>query len=191
MELNEAIDTLENQGYRVVLDEAINNPDEPASKKQLWALFCITKQDWRDKGLTKGEASELIQKYSNNSERHQKAVATAVKKSKENAIKRGEVEEMDGVKVGDIYHLHWGYSMSINTYYKVIMIKGKKATVVELGKKVVEGCMQMGKVVPDEKKEGDVSLAMIKDGKLRIKLYSKYETFTKWDGKPDIEDHMD
>ena len=46
------------------IDEAINNPDEPASKKQLWALFCITKQDWRDKNLTKGEASELIQKYS-------------------------------------------------------------------------------------------------------------------------------
>ena len=78
MELNEAIDTLENQGYRVVLDEAINNPDEPASKKQLWALFCITKQDWRDKGLTKGEASELIQKYSGN--RHDKALATAKSK---------------------------------------------------------------------------------------------------------------
>lgn len=82
----EATEILEQQGYRVVLnestqiDEAINNPDEPASKKQLWALFCITKQDWRDKGLTKGEASELIQKYSNNSERHQKALATAKSK---------------------------------------------------------------------------------------------------------------
>ena len=69
-DLEESISILKNQGYRVVLnestqlDEAINNPDEPASKKQLWALFCITKQDWRDKGLTKGEASELIQKYS-------------------------------------------------------------------------------------------------------------------------------
>lgn len=66
----EATEILEQQGYRVVLNEstqineAINNPDEPASKKQLWALFCITKQDWRDKNLTKGEASELIQKYS-------------------------------------------------------------------------------------------------------------------------------
>lgn len=66
----EATEILEQQGYRVVLnestqiDEAINNPDEPASKKQLWALFCITKQDWRGKNLTKGEASELIQKYS-------------------------------------------------------------------------------------------------------------------------------
>lgn len=67
-ELEEATSLLESAGYRVVrnevLNEAINNPDEPASKKQLWALFCITKQDWRDKNLTKGEASELIQKYS-------------------------------------------------------------------------------------------------------------------------------
>jgi len=38
----------------------IKNPNEPASRKQLWALFCITKEDWRDKGLTKGEASKLI-----------------------------------------------------------------------------------------------------------------------------------
>ena len=51
-------------GESKTLTEAINNPDEPASKKQLWALYCITKQDWRDKNLTKGEASELIQKYS-------------------------------------------------------------------------------------------------------------------------------
>lgn len=85
----EATEILEQQGYRVVLnestqiDEAINNPDEPASKKQLWALFCITKQDWRDKNLTKGEASELIQKYSG--ERPQKSLATG--KSLDSKIK--------------------------------------------------------------------------------------------------------
>lgn len=53
-----------NLKFESKMNEAINNPDEPASKKQLWALFCITRQDWRDKNLTKGEASELIQKYS-------------------------------------------------------------------------------------------------------------------------------
>lgn len=64
----EATEILEQQGYRVVLnesaqiDEAINNPDEPASKKQLWALFCIYKKDFRNQGLTKSQASELIKK---------------------------------------------------------------------------------------------------------------------------------
>ena len=67
-----------NLKFESKMNEAINNPDEPASKKQLWALFCITKQDWRGKNLTKGEASELIQKYSN--ERHEKALATAKSK---------------------------------------------------------------------------------------------------------------
>ena len=89
LNFREAKELLEEQGYRVVLnestqiDEAINNPDEPASKKQLWALFCITKQDWRDKNLTKGEASELIQKYSG--ERPQKSAATG--KSLDSKIK--------------------------------------------------------------------------------------------------------
>lgn len=36
------------------------NPDEPATKKQLWALHCITKLDTRDWIMTKAEASNLI-----------------------------------------------------------------------------------------------------------------------------------
>ena len=72
-----------NLKFESKMNEAINNPDEPASKKQLWALFCITKQDWRGKNLTKGEASELIQKYSG--ERPQKSVATG--KSLDSKIK--------------------------------------------------------------------------------------------------------
>jgi hypothetical protein len=35
----------------------------PATKKQLYALWCITKEDYRNKGLTVSEASELISKY--------------------------------------------------------------------------------------------------------------------------------
>lgn len=36
------------------------NPEAPATKRQLWALFCLTKQDYRDKGLTRQQASDLI-----------------------------------------------------------------------------------------------------------------------------------
>ena len=38
---------------------------EPASKRQLWALFCATKEDYRDKRLTKAEASEMLSKLNN------------------------------------------------------------------------------------------------------------------------------
>lgn len=58
--LKEAIEILEQQGYRVLKEDA----DEPASSRQLWALFCIYKKDFRNQGLTKGEASELIKKGS-------------------------------------------------------------------------------------------------------------------------------
>lgn len=35
----------------------------PATKKQLWALFCLTKKDHRDKNLTMEQASDLIGKF--------------------------------------------------------------------------------------------------------------------------------
>ena len=43
----------------------MNNPNAPATRRQLWALFCITKEDWRERGLTKAEASDLIKKLGN------------------------------------------------------------------------------------------------------------------------------
>lgn len=60
MLLKEAKEILKNNGYRVLKEDA----DEPASSRQLWALFCIYKKDFRNQGLTKGEASELIKKGS-------------------------------------------------------------------------------------------------------------------------------
>lgn len=38
----------------------MNNEIKTATKRQLWALFCITKTDYRDKNLTYDEASNLI-----------------------------------------------------------------------------------------------------------------------------------
>ena len=186
-DLEESISLLESAGYRVVhneeLDEAINNPDDPATSRQLWALFCMTKKDYRGKGLTKQQASDLIGELK--SGKKIEDVGEKNQKEDENAL----------VKVGDIYHRHWGYDMSINTYYKVLMVRGKKATVVELGKKVISGCLQQGKVVPDEKnRETKTTIALIKpDGSLRIRFMGdgNYDTYHKWDGQPDYEDHMD
>lgn len=36
------------------------NPTEPATKRQRWALYLITKKDYRDAELTKEEAAKLI-----------------------------------------------------------------------------------------------------------------------------------
>ena len=60
----------------------MNNPDEKATPRQTWALFCLTKKDHRNAGLTKQEASDLIEYYKANkpgSEAHEKLYAEANK----------------------------------------------------------------------------------------------------------------
>lgn len=38
----------------------MENPNGSATKRQLWALFCATKEDHREKGLSKQQASDLL-----------------------------------------------------------------------------------------------------------------------------------
>lgn len=39
-----------------------NNAKRPATKKQLWAIYCMSKKDYRDQNLTMLDASVLIQR---------------------------------------------------------------------------------------------------------------------------------
>ena len=39
------------------------NAERPASKKQLWALYCLTKKDYRKQDLTMLDASKLIEQF--------------------------------------------------------------------------------------------------------------------------------
>lgn len=39
------------------------NANKAATRKQLWALYCITKKDYRNENLTMQQASELIEKF--------------------------------------------------------------------------------------------------------------------------------
>lgn len=39
------------------------NANKTATKKQLWALYCITKKDYRNENLTMQQASEMIEKF--------------------------------------------------------------------------------------------------------------------------------
>lgn len=42
------------------------NAERAATKKQLWALYCITKKDYRNEGLTMLDASKLIAQLNEN-----------------------------------------------------------------------------------------------------------------------------
>jgi len=182
MEFNEARKFLNENGYQLI-DEALEGP---ATSKQLWTLFKLTHKDYRGQDLSKQAASDMIgellgkKKNGDTTPKPRKAPAS---------------DENSPVKVGEIYHRSWGYDMTINTYFKVLSVKGKSAMVIELQKDVVKGCMQQGYVVANNSPDkGAVpQKALIKDdGTIKVKHYSdKYETYRKWDGKPDYEDHMD
>ncbi len=59
----------------------------PATPRQLWALYCATKQDYRNKGLTMGEAHDLLEKLN---EGRQKPIGKKdAKKIMEKAIEAG------------------------------------------------------------------------------------------------------
>lgn len=196
MTLNEAKEFLNQTGYELIdtiINEDISNPDEPATKKQLWALFCMTKKDHRDEGLTKGQASELISKLM--------AEKNGKKTTRTNKTTKPE-PTIEGIAVGDVFTHHYGYSMCLNAYVKVKSITGKKATVVEIGKDVVSGSLMQGRVKPNPDVEGEETyVALIRkdkynDGNVILRVPSngggRYETYRKWDGKStDYEDHMD
>lgn len=59
------------------------------------------------------------------------------------------VENVHGVKVGDIYYTSWGYDMTIINFFQVIGVTAKRAKLKEIGSKIVEGSAgYSGKVIP-------------------------------------------
>ena len=74
-----------------------NNAERPATKKQLWALYCLTKQDYRGQDLTMLDASILIERCNKQG---------SVKKSKQvknevSALEKDFIEYMSG-KIEDM-----------------------------------------------------------------------------------------
>jgi len=65
-----------------------------ATKRQLWALFCLTGKDWRGKSLTKEEASKLISQYKKEKDKEMYRVIEAIKRGIERGYKaEKETEE--------------------------------------------------------------------------------------------------
>ena len=189
MEFSEAKQILNESGYQLI-DEALEGP---ATSKQLWTLYKLTKKDYRGQDLSKEDAFKLIGELLKNKENGSaENKETLVKKAPKTA--KPKINDNPLVKVGDIFSFSFGYDMTINQYYKVLSTKGKKAQVVEIGKKWVSGDPgYTGEVVPVPDKEIDEPItALIKDdGNIRVKMYGKYHTAYPDSGKPSYENHMD
>lgn len=191
MEFSEAKQILNESGYQLI-DEALEGP---ATSKQLWTLYKLTKKDYRGKDLSKEDAfkmiGELLKNKDNSSTEKKEEVKKTPKKPK--AAKPG-INDNPLVKVGDIFSFSFGYDMTINQYYKVLSTKGKRAQVVEIGKKWVSGDPgYTGEVVPnpDNELEEPITALIRDDGTIRVKMYSRYHTAYRDDGRPSYENHMD
>ena len=189
MEFSEAKQILNESGYQLI-DEALEGP---ATSKQLWTLYKLTKKDYRGQDLSKEDAFKMIGELLKNKENGStENKETPVKKAPKTA--KPKINDNPLVKVGDIFSFSFGYDMTINQYYKVLSTKGKKAQVVEIGKKWVSGDPgYTGEVVPVPEREIDEPItALIKDdGNIRVKMYGKYYTAYPDSGKPSYENHMD
>lgn len=189
MEFSEAKQILNESGYQLI-DEALEGP---ATSKQLWTLYKLTKKDYRGQDLSKEDAFKMIGELLKNKENGSaENKETLVKKAPKTA--KPKINDNPLVKVGDIFSFSFGYDMTINQYYKVLSTKGKKAQVVEIGKKWVSGDPgYTGEVVPVPDREIDEPFtALIKDdGNIRVKMYGRYHTAYPDSGKPSYENHMD
>lgn len=54
----------------------MENPNAPATSRQRWALYLITKEDYRDRHITKQEAADLIKKLGDPDYKKDKPVRT-------------------------------------------------------------------------------------------------------------------
>ena len=190
MEFSEAKQILNESGYQLI-DEALEGP---ATSKQLWTLYKLTKKDYRGKDLSKEDAFKMIGELLKNKENGSTEKEEVKKTPKKPKAAKPGINDNPLVKVGDIFSFSFGYDMTINQYYKVLSTKGKRAQVVEIGKKWVSGDPGFtGEVVPNPDNEVDEpTTALIKDdGNIRVKMYGRYHTAYPDSGKPSYENHMD
>lgn len=72
-----------------------NNAERPATKKQLWALYCLTKKDYRGQDLTMLDASTLLSRL--NGQKVEQAVIKKNERSLENEFISFMENKIEGV----------------------------------------------------------------------------------------------
>ena len=101
-----------------------------------------------------------------------------------------------GLETGQILHCSWGYSMILNSFYKVLKGAqvGKMAVIQEIGKTTVthDGYGQAGKQVANEAELGKVTTHKVKagyQGEVGVKAYHGWAH--AWDGQAKSFDTYD
>lgn len=74
-----------------------NNAERPATKKQLWAIYCLSKKDYRGKDLTMLDASVLIKRLQSEKSANANVTPKSKKKTLETEFIDYMTDRMQGV----------------------------------------------------------------------------------------------
>lgn len=102
-----------------------------ATSRQLWALYLASGKahDYRNDNLSKEQASALLEEF-NTKNGYKKESARNESKPKKNATSKAPKESKPnkfGVKVGDIFHMSWGYDQTNNDFFQVVELVGESS----------------------------------------------------------------
>ena len=108
------------------------------------------------------------------------------------------VENVNGVKVGDVFYTSFGYNMSLVNFYLVVDTTRTCARLKRLAVEVVDGDLSEGHIVPTLDKFVDDEDIVLKNTRKDdmgkdpyiVNLDYKHCGFL-WDGKPKYVNHWD
>lgn len=137
---------------------------------------------------TEESRTDYINKWFDNLTANRKSQAEARAKASEEAD-----EFAKQIKIGDIFHCGWGYSMTLNDFYKVVgkSPSGKSIKVRKLAKKHVESDGGWsGREVPidDLFASDNITTHRVLDGHIKM---SSYSWARLWDGESKYYNHLD
>lgn len=138
---------------------------------------------------TEEKREEHVTQWIERIESNRRAIIERKAKAEAEALEFGK-----SLKVGDIFHCGWGYSMTLNDFYQVVEItKSRKSVKVRKLKKFLtehDGYGQAGfqSCTKNDFASDKISTHRIQDGHIKI---SNYAWARLWDGTPQTYDSYD
>lgn len=144
------------------------NTVKPATKRQLWALFCATKRDWREEGLTMQDASTMLEQLNDGAD------SNTIKKPNKTRVYRSCIGKNEDVTV-----LENDYKKFSDKWFEELLLKATEAA-VKAGEAWVEAHKTPQWVVVDELTGMPVGTMLDVCGFGSIELKDRRTKFAKW-----------
>lgn len=131
-----------------------------ATSRQLWALYLASGKthDYRNDNLSKEEASALLEEFNEKSGYKKESKPKA--KAKAKATPKESKPNKFGVRVGDIFHMSWGYDETHNDFFQVVELVGESSVRVKCV------CLEMIEEHPTCSMAADRIFALPKNGEM-------------------------